>query len=321
MAFRISKFIVLTLLIFYPLAAVSQQTRPPSISVQPQLADPQRVIEYWTGERMKDAQPAPLIQPLEPLQRPPIAEKPSEEPRILMQPRFMNRVDEPKPGILARNAQPVPYPSVGLPSPNGKLFFSQAGKDYVCSASAVSVDLILTAAHCAYGSGKYSENILFILQFSPTDLSKKFVITQSIVPGDWIVSSYRYSDQAIMRVQGTFPASYGIVAYPSASWALPGIEFGYPAEPPFPGNQMYFVSPVEPSDADPADKLTISIFTDMNGGSSGGPWVGHDKQGNPWYVFGLNSYKLVGDVSKMYSPYFAFIMEALVKCATQNVCN
>ena len=64
---------------------------------------------------------------------------------------------------------------------------------------------------------------------------------------------------------------------------------------------------------DPTDKLTIAVFSDMTGGSSGGPWVGNNPSGKLGYVFGLNSYKLTNDSSRMYSPYFDFVMEALNK--------
>ncbi len=286
--------------------------------VKSQDQDLAGVSEYWTEDRMRSAEPTPFPNP------PPVAQKSSEKPGgpplVVLEPsRGMAKL-HPK---RARNAQPVADPSVTIASPNGKLFYVNGGKNWVCSAAAVHRELIVTAAHCGYhrDTKAYSTNVLFVQQYSPTSAGRRFVVSEIIVPGDWLDSGYGYTDQALMRVQGSFAEHYGVVLRPNPSWVLPGGQFGYPAERPFPGNRMYFVFPVEPGSPDPNDLLTASIYSDMTKGSSGGPWVGNNPQGQLGYVFGLNSYKKSGDSARMYSPYFDFLMGALIKCALTKQCS
>jgi hypothetical protein len=281
------------------------------------------VTEYWTEDRIRNAQPSPLtVQPDHPPAKE-LSRPKSLKPINLLDPKNVASPERKRGAkILARQAAPADANSAPA-SPNGKLFFSVGGADYVCSAAAVDASVILTAAHCAYDRSAKAQvtNALFIWQFTPTSHGKQYFITQIIVPGDWITSGYKYSDQALMRVSGSITSVYGILLRPTPQVVAPGIEFGYPAQPPFSGTQLYSVDPVEAQNADPSDKLTIAIYSNMTPGSSGGPWVGRGANGKWGYIFGLNSYKFTTNSTRMYSPYFWFIMRDLVNCANNPNCK
>lgn len=139
--------------------------------------------EYWTPERMRNAIPMDLgvvtapQKSMNTISRPSRSRSgfvPSVEPkvnpsRILDLPKIQ-AVRTP----LSDGAYANPY-TTGLVFPDnqvnrypyrttGKLFFSDGGLDYACSASIVSRRIIISAAHCLYNTtaNRWHSNFVFV---------------------------------------------------------------------------------------------------------------------------------------------------------------
>lgn len=223
--------------------------------------------------------------------------------------------------------QPFPYTGYQVPYSYeehpfrtiGKLFFSRGGKDYVCSAAALMSEnkrLVWTAGHCiAEGDGAtWSENVKFVPAY--LEGYKPYGVWEAC---DLYTTKAWFNDRDLSldlgavetcdrpedgaRVQEVV-GSLGFVANipPIQHWNT----FGYPASAPFNGESLNTCQAgfgVEDAYSSPA---TLGIGCNMNGGSSGGPWIvdlkPHQLNGN--YINGLNSYGKEGVPNTMYSPYF-----------------
>lgn len=206
---------------------------------------------------------------------------------------------------------------------HGKLFFSEGGRNFVCSASVVNRSVLITAGHCVSdGDGSFATNFLFCPGYSQSGPMagvgcwSGFAATVSRYFNDGELdydygclitnSSGTVRNQPVGNVTGW------------AGWAVnwptfqPTLAFGYPAGSPFQGNTIQQVASTEwyVSDRSPGSQLSKYIGSDMTGGSSGGGWflswrhpsveipdtdanAGTDPAGaqNGPYINGLNSHK------------------------------
>lgn len=242
-----------------------------------------------------------------------------------------------------RSDEDRPYPFTGYEVPYnyqehpfstmGKLFFSRGGTDWVCSAATLVSEhkrLVWTAGHCvAEGDGvSWSEDVLFIpayrdgsAPYEKWEACNLYTTEAWFNDGDLsldlggIETCDRPEDGA--RIQDVV-GSMGFVANisPVQHWNA----FGYPAGAPFDGESLNTCQAgfgVEDAYKSPA---TLGIGCDMNGGSSGGPWVvdlsPHHLEGN--YLNGLNSYGKDAIPNTMYSPYFGNAFLDLYECAVNR---
>ncbi len=216
-----------------------------------------------------------------------------------------------------------PYTTVG------KLFFTQNGGSYVCSASSVATSstgvrqpVLWTAGHCvSNGAGARSTNVIFVPDYeNGAQPYGQFVCGQL-----WTTSAWHY----------TYDFSYDLGACAIGNNAsgeiLPNLlgtlgfawnqsrnqhwdEFGYPQASPFNGlwttvcESSHGTDDTSIGGVGPAPQ---GVGCDMTGGSSGGPWVIGWEGAN--YVNGQNDYKYNSQPLAMYSPYFGLVAN-MIRC-------
>jgi hypothetical protein len=205
----------------------------------------------------------------------------------------------------------------------GKVFFTKAGGgNYVCSGTIINSegkDSVWTAGHCVHGGsgGSWHYNWTFVPAYdddlanprpygtwsaaylssrtawtNSSDFSQDIgVATMNTNFGGWHIVDY-FGGQGITVNKG----KSGVYEY----------AFGYPAEWPFDGGNLYRCQGSTSPEWDNwfSWSQTVKIPCDMTRGSSGGGWLnGYD--GNWGWLNGVNSRidQIVGPTI-MLSPYF-----------------
>ncbi len=202
----------------------------------------------------------------------------------------------------------------------GKLFFTQNGGSYVCSASTISDNEIWTAGHCVSdGAGNWSSNMLFIPSYrNGTGPYGSFSCFNQTTSSAWHFSGdlrydYAGADCGTNSLGQNFASTTGWLGF-AWNWGY-GFhydDFGYPAAAPFNGQLLQRCeSSFGHVDARMSGLQPQAIGCDMTGGSSGGPWIWQFGTGN--YVNGENSYKYTtpSEPLEMYSPYYGDVTKAV----------
>jgi V8-like Glu-specific endopeptidase len=232
---------------------------------------PEEIEEYWTDERIREAEPVPRPEPTEPQE---IPSEPTPEGIARGAPFEI----PPNTGLLpAQTGTPVPSPGSWPYSAIGKLWMTMNGSDYVGSGFSVSgsTSVFMTAGHCVYdnNSGQWATNVMIALSYSPTSPGAVFYAVNLVTLVGWankqgeqydigagIVSGNMYNGRGNLGIMFNQPANTG-----------PWTAVGYPANAPYPGTTMYQTVGSYIGAGDPG---TIGMNNnDMGGGSSGGPWL------------------------------------------------
>jgi V8-like Glu-specific endopeptidase len=210
--------------------------------------------------------------------------------------------------VSASNTNQYPYITVG------KVFFLQDGVAYVCSGSSAAGRGIWTAGHCVFNptTHRWHTNWVFVPAYRDgTAPFGQWTAQELWTTGGWyyngklaydIGMAVLYRDvygRKISQVVGWlgYMANYSRAQYFTA--------LGYPAQYPFSGGRMTgCTAPHAIDDWQGADPATMGIGCDMNGGSSGGPWVVDFGWGGGNWVNSVNSYKYTGWPGAMFGPYF-----------------
>jgi hypothetical protein len=114
--------------------------------------------------------------------------------------------------------------------------------------------------------------------------------------------------KTISQVVGSLGFSYNLSEY--QAW----FNVGYPDEPPFDGNWQYIcASSYGGSDTNQSVPYPVAMGCDMNGGSTGSPWIRNfsGSSGNSNFLNGNYSYQITGDTETIYSPYFGDAAKSL----------
>lgn len=212
-------------------------------------------------------------------------------------------------GQLPSNGEPS-YPL----STVGKVFFTNAGQNYVCSGTAVkslNQSVVDTAGHCLYWNRNWVDNLIFCPLYDSGNTPYGCWAARDLeVPADWLDARPNdlHHDMGMAIVasnsQGTLTDLVG-----GAGWAYnqpanqPFYAYGYPAGHPFDGQTR------QSCDQGSSGKswkhgggTVISIPCNMTGGSSGGPWF--IKVGDNWYLNGHNDFISSLQPGHMFSPYY-----------------
>ena len=265
-------------------------------------------VHIWTAEELRAAKPYPILEARGSGRPTAAAPKPTGPtgsiPWQAPQGQPTTRTD----GGVSIQSTTLSPPYTSFPaSANGRLFFTQNGISYSCSASMIKDHSIWTAGHCVHAGNNsangWSTNMTFIPQYyngsAPLGQCSVYNIWTHM---DWYTNGnpngldHDYAGGAIgCSVVGS-TGKYGFAwnwPYPQQVKAL-----GYPADPPFTGQSL-----VQCDSSfyrfDIGTPRTYGIVCDMTGGSSGGPWGV-----STYYLNGNTSYGYLNDAVHLYSPYF-----------------
>ena len=216
----------------------------------------------------------------------------------------------------------------------GKVFFTLASRDYVCSGALVRsehADVVLTAAHCVRdGRGQWATNWTFVPGYRDgADPYGHYTARRFFVSPQWTgpaSGSERY-DVAFVQVtpvqrdgsgRASAPAGLPIrFAASQTAAAPPGVAyvFGYPALAPFSGLYAnYCAGPAVASATRPGSAATSCAMT---AGDSGGPWLaGFSPQAGTGAITAVTAYKLSGNLRVLYGTVLGPSARALYLSAS-----
>jgi V8-like Glu-specific endopeptidase len=235
----------------------------------------------------------------------------------------------------------------------GKVLFSLSGNYYVCSASLVNdtranYSVVLTAAHCVYdneGAGQFAQNWMFIPNYDamPEPLTLNGSFCTETLHGCWTASALvlhngfasagGFNSTAITHdfafavlgpgghngTQADTLGSHGI-AFTDVAKGTQVFAFGYPHASPYNGTDLVYCAGGADFDTRLA-RLTYKLRCDMTGGSSGGPWYHtFDKATGTGVAMSVNSYRYAGG-SDMYGPKFNSNTKAVYDTANTTTGN
>jgi hypothetical protein len=252
-------------------------------------ASADRVSDYWSTSRMRDARPA----------QEPAASTASSS--------TVARGAATK--VAAKKPPSTPTPAASTVATTGKVFFTLGGVNYVCSGAATSSsnrDVVTTAGHCVNeGPGAFATNWAFVPAYN--NGSRPY--------GTWtartLVTTSAWANQGDINYDGGFAVLNTLNgAHLTDVVGGQGIGFnlargltynayGYPAAPPFNGETLKSCSGTASDDVWGGTQ-SQAITCDMTGGSSGGPWLVSGSS----TINSLNSFGYNGLNNKMFGPYF-----------------
>ena len=173
----------------------------------------------------------------------------------------------------------------------GKLFFTQLGLNYVCSASVINASTLATAGHCIHAGNNsstgWSSNLLFCPSYYTAGADPArgcWAWTgYAATSGSWYSSGNPDRDYAcfVTNPTGTVVANKvgNVTGWLGRAWNWSSRQstfaWGYPAASPFPGNRIITVASTEWYEVNmntTESQKSKYIGSDMTGGSSGGPW-------------------------------------------------
>ncbi|RMX05197.1 hypothetical protein EAW55_00595 [Legionella jordanis] len=273
---------------------------------------PSSVQEYWTPERLKNAKemPIPRVSPqdIQENSQKPLDEKPQFQDAvppaegvkpsntILFTPDGLEEIPAQKKqfnygssGYNFTSSRLIPSTAnSSFPySTVGKLFFTIPGQgDYVCSASVIAKRVVLTAGHCVHsgsgGLGGYFMNFTFIPAYrngaAPfLSWTATYVLTTpswstggGTVPNAADYAMLEVADQTFMGTLRSISYLTGALGWQTNS-LIPNHShlLGYPCN----FDSCQEMHQVTAQSARWVSPNNVEYGSDMQGGSSGGPWV------------------------------------------------
>lgn len=213
-------------------------------------------------------------------------------------------------GARERNATSGPVPPRRVPRTVGKLFFSDDGGDYVCSAAAISTrrrDQVITAGHCVHTGPHvgllqqphFYRNWVFVPRYHRGRAPEgKWVGRKAWAFNGWVENESFRHDQAIVA----FKKRNGrklvkAVGGNDVVWGKPqrrrGVTvWGWPAESPFTGETARRCEGRTVAFEDTADAAIHNCR--LNGGASGGPWfLSKGRTKNTGQIWAVTSRRLL----------------------------
>jgi V8-like Glu-specific endopeptidase len=303
-------------------------------------------LAYWTRARLRAAKPVSVLTVSPKALRGATSARPTGKPSRVQGGLPEGASAEAAAGPLGSQiplqfSYPYPYDIFQVPNSyytaypwelNGKLFFSNDGGSYVCSATSVGSyhgtsleDEIWTAGHCAVntsGTTKvWDSSAIFIPAYNGTvtnfDPFGEFVYDgQAETSTAWYDNSDLSEDEAAMIVDNSTTTGRTLgqaVGWDGFAWNYPVDEqfvaFGYPAASPYNGLTMW--QDLAPTGAqnclsgEANSVCPIAIGNPMTGGSSGGAWNIDWSLSGPGYIDGHNDFKFTSpsEPLAMSSPY------------------
>ncbi|PRY52959.1 hypothetical protein BCF74_12930 [Knoellia remsis] len=249
----------------------------------------QKVIDYWTPERMKNATPRGQVRE--------------------------NARPAPGGGASAEAVQVAPQKEFG------KVFFTLGGSNYVCSGTATQStngDVVTTAGHCLNeGPGAYATNFAFVPAYENNNRPYGTWVAETLITtnewknsGDFnhdvgfAVMAENASGQSLTDVVGGYPIAFNL------GYGLQFDAYGYPAASPYNGQLLWKCSGVAGQDS--RGTTDHRLPCSMTGGSSGGGWITGGKLNS------VNSFGYRGEKDVMYGPYFGNVEQTVYTTAAAS---
>ena len=224
----------------------------------------------------------------------------------------------------------------------GKVLFTMAGVDYVCSGSvasdtSASTSLILTAGHCVFDetTRRFATNWMFVPDYEAggsivTNPDGTHSFTCNTVPyGCWTASAlvtttawanggaslagfnedYAFAVVGAGGKSGEEQLDATVGSNPvvfNQSHPTQVYSFGYPQASPYDGQKLIYCAGNDVPDTW-GGTTDFGLNCNMTGGSSGGPWyLGFGSAGDQGSLNSVNSFKYTaGKFTKyMFGPYF-----------------
>jgi hypothetical protein len=213
---------------------------------------------------------------------------------------------------------PLSYPYTTC----GQLFFTQGDQDFSGSASMVAPNILLTAGHCVFNGGAWSQNVTFYPSYpsrSPSDPAYSFSYSYEAAWTAWTQNGNRAYDYGMVWIDNAPGRLLGWLGmlWNANVFGRTWDAVGYPAtpDPPFTGNAMYETIGTFDSNLYDFFELLVGIVglgnDNMEHGSSGGPWI-TDFNGSPReYANGLQSFHIHDGDFTEYGPYFTSDVKVL----------
>jgi hypothetical protein len=216
------------------------------------------------------------------------------------------------------NASESPVPNIG------KVFFTLAGVNYVCSGNSVTSanqSTVSTAGHCLNeGPGAFATNFTFVPAYlNGAAPYGKWTAKALYTTSQWSSNGDMQYDTgfAVMNTLNGQKLSTVVGASGVQFNAARGLtykSFGYPAASPFNGESLKSCSGTATNDPYNPQYNTQGIPCNMTGGSSGGPWfIGTSSSG---YQNSVNSYGYGSNSTKMYGPYWGTVIQGTYQTAS-----
>jgi V8-like Glu-specific endopeptidase len=189
----------------------------------------------------------------------------------------------------------------------GKVFFTQYGRNYVCSAAIVKDRSIWTAGHCVHAgnnrSDGWSTNVVFVPQYRDGSAPLgQCAVSNLTTSSDWYRNGNPNgldNDYAGGQISCNVVGTTGKLGFAyNQSYTQNYNAVGYPAGSPFDGGNM-ISCPSGLARYGFGSPTTYGIVCDMTGGSSGGPYII-----NNGLLNGNVSYGNSNEPGILYSPYF-----------------
>ena len=287
-------------------------------------AEQQRIVDFWTPERMRNATPLDLLA-VTPDQATPTASVDRGEPRTVPPTR---PADTPgtsdAPDTLAFPEGGGPWTGGGdVVTTSGRVFFTYQGRTASCSGNAVTSEngsTVITAGHCVKLDGAWHTDWVFVPGYHDGERPYgTWTAAELLATPQWVASediNYDIGAAVVNPLDGqrltdvvggqglAFGAGYNVDMY----------AFGFPAADPYDGEQLIYCSGTAYRDF----LLTSDhgLACDMTGGSSGGPWfTKFDEATGTGLQASVNSFGYVFLPDQMYGPYFGAEAEDLYQTA------
>ncbi|MDH4142661.1 MAG: trypsin-like peptidase domain-containing protein, partial [Chloroflexota bacterium] len=281
----------------------------------------ERVLAYWTESRMRAASPRDVL----------LADLPGKDRARVGAGPESSAGTAPASGSWTAGG--------AIAARSGKVFFTLDATDYVCSASAIDDDgdadysLVMTAAHCVYDEevDVFATQWIYVPDWdaAPTYdcatvahdcwLAQALVIhagwadeeslTLAAVKHDYAVAVVGAGvlDSGQLDDLGSYPVRIGPVPVGGAADI-----FGYPAAPPFQGDDLTYCSGTVSLSTSDGWGMTCN----MTGGASGGPWLygSTDPADGSGSLASVSSYRIQGDPG-LYGPELDGATRAVINAA------
>ena len=205
----------------------------------------------------------------------------------------------------------------------GKVFFTLAGSDYVCSGSstvAANNSLVQTAGHCLNeGPGAFASNFTFVPGYD--DGAAPY--------GQFAATTLYTSNQWANQGDLDYDIGYAVVGSSGGSTLTGAVgaqgvgfnlarnatmySFGYPAASPYDGTDIAWCNGPVAADTYGGSQ-DQGMVCNMTGGSSGGPWfINYNETSGIGTLNSLNSFKYTGGPmsDRMFGPYFGSVIQGV----------